>query len=319
MALAFGYDSWVGFSTESTWGTRVAPAKFIRITEESMKLDQSRIAKPSLGSASQNRSVKSKRSVSGSITTQVGYNGVETLLKHAFGSVSTAVLEASVSWTHTFSLTNALPVGLTLHVNRDAADLGTAYEYEGCQVDKLTLKQDVEDFLMATFDFQGEDEATQAVATPSYPTFIGADWELAAVTINANTMKPKSIEFTLENNLATDRFQLGSRLRRGLQRGSQRKLSGKIELELDSTTEYALFNSLTNVNPLNIQWLGPTLGANNYKLQIQMQNASITVERNVSDPGPIIATINFEAFSLTDAGNDEAPILVLVNAVSSAA
>lgn len=319
MALAFGYDSWVGFATESTWGTRVAPSKFIRILEESMKLDQSRIAKPSLGSASQNRSVRSKRSVSGSISTQVGYNGIETLLKHTFGSVNTVLLEASTSWTHTFSLTNALPTGLTLHVNRDAADLGTAYEYEGCQVEKLTLKQDVEDFLIATFDFQGEDEATQAVATPTFPTFAGADWELMSAQINATTLKPRSVEITLENNLATDRFQLGSRLRRGLGRGSQRKLSGKIEVELDSTTEYAQFNLLTNANPLNIQWQGPTLGANNYLLQMQMANVAFTVERNVSDPGPIIATINWEAYGLTDAGNNEASILTLVNAVSSAA
>jgi hypothetical protein len=281
-------------------------------------LNQSRIAKPSLGSVSQNRSVKSKRSVSGGFTAQVGFNGIETILKHAFGSVSTGTPEASV-YEHTYTLTNALPTGLTFHVNRDAANLGTAYEYEGCMIEKLTLKQELEDMLMLEVECEGEDEAPIAViGGPTFPTFIACDWEMLTAVVAGTTVKASSLELVIENSLAKDRHQLGSRLRKGLGRGAFRKITGKIETELDATTLYASFNSLTN-GQINLSWQGPTLGGTSYLLDLVLPNASYLIERNVSDPGPVPATITFEAFSNTDAGNNEVTTALLRNAVSSAA
>jgi tail tube protein len=320
MAQGFGYDSWIGHKTESTWGTRVVSDKFLRITEENFKLDQSRIAKPSLGSVSQNRSVKSKRSVSGGFTAQVGFNGIETILKHAFGSVFTTTVEASVAFEHAFTLTNALPVGLTFHVNRDAANIGTAYEYEGCMIDKLTIKQELEDILMLSAECQGEDEATQTViGGPTFPTFVACDWEMLTVQVAGNTVKASALELTIENSLAGDRFQLGSRLRKGLGRAGHRKITAKISTELESTTEYALFNSLTN-GTANFVWQGGILGSgSSYLLEFQLGAATIHVTRNVSDAGPIKAEIELEAFSTTDAGNNEFTTARLRNNVSSAA
>jgi hypothetical protein len=318
MAQGFGYDSWIGHKTETTWGTRVTSDKFLRITEETFKLEQSRVSKPSLGSASQNRSVKSKRFVSGGLTAQVGFNGIETILKHALGSVSTATVEANV-YEHTYSLTNALPVGLTFHVNRDAANIGTAYEYEGCMIEKLTLKQDLEDMLLLQLDCQGEDEAPIAViGGPTFPTFVAADWEMLSAVVAGTTVKVASLELMIENPLANDRFAMGGRLRKGLGRSAVRKITGKIETEFDSTTLYATFNSLTNGSIL-LDWQGPALGGTAYVLSFVLPNASYKISRNVSDAGPIQATIEFEAYANTDAGNNEATTILLRNAVASAA
>jgi hypothetical protein len=316
MALGFGHESWVGFASESTWGTRVAPSKFLRITEESLKLDQSRIARPSLGVTSQNRSVKSKKAVNGGITVQGSYNGLETLLKHAFGGVNTTLAEASV-YDHAYSLTNALPTGLTLHVNRDAANIGTAYEYEGCMIEKLTISQSVEDFAQFKFEFQGEDEAAFAVATPTFPTFVGMDWEQLTVNVNSVNIKPISWEMVIENPLASDRYQMGNRARKGLGRSAVRKITGKIDAEYDSSANYDLFKNLTTAT-IQTTWQGPVLGSGFYQFDLQV-NAQIMVERNVSDAGPISASISYEAFSTSDAGNNEVILAVLRNSVASAA
>lgn len=319
MAQGFGHDSWIGFSSESVWGTRVAPAKFLRITEENFKLEQSRIAKPSLGVTSQNRSVKSKRTVSGGFTAQVGFNGIETILKHVFGAVVTSNPAAS-TYLHTYSLTNALPTGLTFHVNRDAANIGTAYEYEGCMIEKLTFKQELEDILMIQVECQGEDETPIAVVTPTFPTFVSCDWELLGTcTLGGASLKPKSVEVTIENPLAGDRFQLAQRLRKGLGRSAPRRISGKIETEFESVTAYDAFRTLAVTNSVDLLWQGAQIDVgHNYQIGLTFNASAIKAERNVSDAGPIPLTVEFEAFSTADAGNDEV-VATLKNTVTSAA
>jgi hypothetical protein len=302
----FGFNTWIGVGEESTWGTRTAPAKFIRILSESLKLNNPTILKPSLGVTSQNRAVLGKKFTDGGFEAQFGYNGFETLLKHAIGSVSSAQQGGTTAYLHTYTLTNALPTGLTFHVNRDAAAVATANEYEGCQIEKITFTQEPEDILKVSIETQGEEETDIAVATPTFPTFVAADWEDFSLVISGSTTEDiTSFELSIENTLAADRFKLGQRTRTGIGRGGVRKVTGKITAEFRDQVLYDLFQGKTTTTAgVNAQWVGPTADTgHNYTLGLNV-TAALKIERNVSEAGVIPVTIEFEGQS-TDAGNTE--------------
>jgi hypothetical protein len=85
------------------------------------------LAKTTLNHISQQHAVKSKVNVTGGMRiyprTFDGDNlsGCEILLKHAFGSVTSA---GGGPYVHTFALARALPTGLSFTVNRDSASIG---------------------------------------------------------------------------------------------------------------------------------------------------------------------------------------------------
>ena len=315
MATGFGTNAWLGFGEESTYLTPVAPTKFVEIMEESVAGKHNWISRPTLRSASQNQRVRSKKSVEGGLKMNLGFEGAERLLKHAIGSLATSGVGP---YTQTYSLATALPTGLTLHVNRDAASVGagSAFQYSGCQISKLTLKQAVEDLLTAEIDFLGGDWLNVAVATPTFPTFYQIDWEmLSTFTINSVAVNVQEFEITIENQLANDRYKLGARTRLGLGRQGPRKISGKFTAEFDSLTTYTLYQTLSTPVTLSVFWTNGLSAGNLKTLTITANVVLKGKDPTVKDAGPINVEFEFEAFQ-NAAANDELSV-VLVNSVST--
>lgn len=294
MSQAFGYAGWIGFGEESTYGTPVTPTKFMEILEESMKLEQSRIGVPTLRQVGVFNSVLSRKSVSGSLRVQGLLTGWEALLKHGIGSVSTS---GSTNYSHTYTPADAVPTGLTLHVNRDAASLGgsSAFAYHGCHVRRLTLTQEAEQPLIVEAEFIGEDESNVALATPTFPTPVLFDYSQFSATYNALAIAVRRFELSIENALADDRYNLGSRLRVGTGRNGPRKISGSMEVEFQNLTYLADFQALTQ-RELAANWTIDGTKA----LQINMPAVQLQGETPTNTgPGPIVANFTFEAFRET--------------------
>lgn len=316
MATAFGTNAWLGFGEESTYGTAVSPTKYIEITEDNLQGKQSLIAIPTLRSPSQNQRTYSKKSVEGSFKCSLGYSGFERLLKHALGTVATTGPTSSV-YTHTFSLATALPTGLTLHVNRDSAALGgnSAFEYRGCQITKMSLRCAPEQILEAEFEVIGQDWGNVAVATPTFPSFEAIDWtHLITCTFSSTSVNVKELEFVLENNLASDRYKLGTRLRQGLGRNGPRKVTLKVTTEFDSLTQYQWFMNQTDRSAV----ITFSNGASGSALRVFSINATCNAQGDdpsVSDSGPIMLTLNFEAFDYTSSNTESS--IVIQNASNS--
>jgi len=316
MSQAFGHNSWIGVGAESTYGTAVSPTTFIEIQKESLKGKHSALSKPNLRSPSARYYVKSKKDVGGAVDFQLPFEGAELLLKHAFGAVTTTTPEVGRKQ-HVFSLASNLPTGLTFHINRDALNIGgsSAFQYVGCQINKLTIKQSLEDMLMCTADVLGRDWSNVAVATPTFPTFKQIDWEMPIFQIDSVDVPISDLELTIENALASDRYKLGSRVRKGLGRNGPRKVSGKFNLEFDSLTFYNYYKNLT-AGVYNITWTGGTLVTGNYKFQLDLPKSLCTDgEPSAENAGPIILPIAFDAFA-SAADNDEV-VLTLHNTVAS--
>ncbi len=299
MSNAFGFNGFVGFAEESTWGTPVSATSFIEILESNMKLNQSRQFKKTLGSASQRRSVPSKRNVSGSVKLPAIYQGSEFLFKHLMGSVSSAQIGVTGVYRHTFALAAALPTGLTVVQNPDATGLGlTACEqFSGCQISKCTLSQSLENFLELSFDFEGKDKALIAKPTPTFPTFYGIQFDqLGTFTLGGTTVNAEMVEISFEQALNTDRFKLGSVLRKGLQRSDVRKVTGKITLEFETLALYTAFEALSDIGAFSAIWTGGiAAGSTPYRLALSAPSTYIqSWEAPVKDAGVIKVSANVE-------------------------
>jgi len=304
MAQAFGYDTDFGYAEEVTFGTRVAPTNFNEINTESMVLTQSAIGKTVLNSAAENSYVLSKRSTAGSIEACVPFQGMEILFKHlTAGTPSSAQQGGTLVYKHTFVLADNLLTGLSLYLSRDGDAIGTAYAYTGCQISAATFVQDVENQLIATWEFAGQDEAEVVTVSPTYPTANAVDWtQVSTATFAGTTVDAMVSEFKISNPLAEDRFKLGSRLRKGLGRADTRKVEGKVTLEFDGVVEYNLFRASTDT-AIIIEWVGAIADAGEaYKFKVTCPRAVFSgTTPNAGDPGPLSMEMTFNAFTGTSA------------------
>lgn len=314
MSLGHGYTTFVGIAPEVTFGTPVNPVKFIEIESESIKLDQKRNVVPLLGNVSQLRTVSGKKNVAGGIVFPFVTGGIELILKHAFGSAATIGPSGGL-YTHTFGLSNELPVGLTIEVNRDDAAVSgnRSFQYSGCKINKLSLSQEMDRPLMVEVEIIGKDMALKAAASVSYPTYTAFDYAgMTQIAMNAGTIVPaRSWKLTIDNALHEDQYRLGSTSRAGITRGAQRKVMFETELEFDDTgaSMYDLFKALTITDVAIIY------AAGTHTLSIDLAALSLEGDQpTVSEHGPIYFTLKGTALSL--GGNDEVEMM-LQNAVSS--
>lgn len=296
MSTGFGRKSWVGFANEVTYGTPVASAKFLELQEESMKLDNPVIDRPTLRQLTRVNMVPGKKSVDGSVKVQFPATGMEYLIDAAMGRAQ-VVTGASSPYEHAWALhpSGGTIPSVALHIARDPAAIGgtSSHVYHGCMVQKLTLVQEAEDFLTAEFEFVGEDESYEAAETPTFPTFAGFHWAQLSCSINSVVTPIKRWELTIENPLATDRFNLGTRTRVGLGRSGGRRVSGSIELEWSALTERAFFTGQTSTALLFDYNISAT-----QRLQLLMDKVYFQEAVNsVADAGPIPLKMSFDAYS----------------------
>jgi len=316
MGQGFGYNAWLGLAQESVYGTAVASAKYLELMDESIKLDNPIIERPTLRQLMRFNQVPGKRSVGGAFKIQVPLTGAEYLLDHALGGAQ--AVTGVGPYVHEWSaVPTQMPTGLTLQVNRDAANIGgsSSYQYNGCQISKVSFSQEAENFLEAEFEVVGKDETLIAVTTPTFPTFTGYHWAVGGTgfscLINSVATPIKRWELTIENALADDRFNLGTRTRFGLGRSGMRKVSGSIELEYNALTQYNLFTANTAI-PIYFYY---QISATN-SLQFVMTSCFLKGNTpNVSDAGAIPLKLDFDAYSA--AGSASEVSIVLTNSTAT--
>lgn len=310
MALGFGFNSSFGIGDETTFGTLVSPTKFCEINSESMTVRDQAIAKPPLSYVSQikERFVKSKVGYEGDVTLQLPYTGItEKLLKNAFGASS---VSGAGPYTHNITLTSALPTGISTQVIRDNSNIGSVEKCAGVQISKLSLKQEPEDFLMCTASFLGTTPTQTTMTSPSFPaTFFPISWEhMTTTTINSVSYNFRSFELTLDNNLAADRYKLGSRSRIGFGRNGQRKINVKATVEYEGNALLTLMQAQTNVQAI-FDW-----DDSPRSFQIMIYGRVMSVKNSADTAGPLMQEVEFECF--TNSSNGDELEIELINATA---
>lgn len=314
MSQGFGHAAWVGFGVETTWGTAVSRTKFYEFDSESLDFKMGLMPKSSTRNVDHMnfRAVKTKKDVTGAIEMAVTYSNMEVLFKHALGSNNTT---GAGPYTHTIGLAAALPTGLSIEVNRDSANVGagSSWLYEGCQIDSMTLSHEPEGWLMVSFEFVGEDSSNVAVSTPTFGTFDGVSWDELAVTLNGSPIDILGYELKLGNNLAKDRFKLGSRTRKGLGRAGQREVTGTLKMEYDAKAVSDLFR-------VNSETLTPSL---TFTYTSGAKSLTITVpapmftgkDPSVDNSGPIPIELSFRGYGIVS--DNSALAMAFVNSVTT--
>lgn len=319
MSQGFGHKFFCGTAEESTYATAVTPpTQFYEVERFGVKATQKYLAKRLLRYVGQARKIKSKQDVGGTVALPLLWTGTERWLKHAFGTVGTTG-PVSSNYTHTFTGADALPAGLTLYGNHDADNIGgsSAYQFRGCQISKLTLKQSVEAWLMAEMEIMGADRTLVAKPTPTFPTFDPIDY--AQVTVKA--INPaganydiglKEFELTLDNGLYADGYRLGSAVRAFSGRGEGgRKVNVKLVAEYKDVTLYNYFRNLVDTD-LQIRW---TKDANTF-LNLTMPKVSFEGEDpSAENAGPYY--LNMEATGYIGTTDGDEVTLVLQNQTAS--
>ena len=300
----------VGAATESTYGTGVTVTNFFNFISESLAVEQERMESESLRAGYVLNSedwALGRKNVEGDVEMELRPKGMGFWWAHAIGTPTTTQPDAGDNPTvylHTF-VPSPLPTSFTLQVGKpDIADTAHPFTYTGCRISSWTLECENDGFAQMTMEVLGRDTTTAtALATASYPT---ANKPLTFVqgsaSIGGSPAKIISFELEAENNLADERYFLGSPLRDNPLENDKREYSGTMEMEFNTLTDYNRFVNASEVEVV-LDFVGGVIpggdGSYNYETKITMN-----VRYDSGTPmveGPEIVPIEVE-FKVIDNG-----------------
>lgn len=294
----YGWQGSLGWGEETTWGTPVTISKFLEIVSESLTLDAQRQYSNTIRNTRSRQKqlyIATRRGIGGDVNFEFLVLGLGQWIKHALGSVTSAQQGGTAAYLHTFTLTDVLPVGLTLEVERQAQ----YHTYTGCRVTSLTLEAAVDQILRMTASVVGKDETISA--SGASPTFPSAN-ELLVFTqgiFKIDTVETSIREFrvTIDNRIRDDDYRLGSMTRASLD-ARARQVSGSFRMPYEAVAQYQKFRDFTPA-ALNLKFTGSLISGAYYNaLEIELPVVYYTGEtptlRGAEEE--IELSVPFEAF-----------------------
>lgn len=222
MAIGSGLSGSFGWSKESTWGTRVAPAKFIRHRKCELLPVFNRVQgegiQPGALGLRGDQLVQTHQAATASVEFDVTTLNMLQLWENLMGGVSSAQLGATTAYDHLFTLTDNLGKALTLQTNV-ALRGGTnkAKEVTGAKATSATFSCGIGEILTCSMEFDGEAYDTgQTLAAPSYvsglPFHFGSTTAVSLGTYNSEVAVSgvRAISVTINRPMDTEAFTFGS-------------------------------------------------------------------------------------------------------------
>lgn len=298
MARGLGYKGGLfQFADESNYGTPVEVDKAIEFVSESLTKDQ-----PHLQTAGVNALIRDKDdvekgrvAVSGDVEAELRYEGFDELFYHALGSINSSLNDTD-SYTHTITMADTLPTGLTMEVDMDTK----AKQAEGCKINTLSFSGEADGFMMCTIGIMGEDLTYITPSTGnSLPTANLIPFSEVAVTYGGDSYDVRSFELELNNNLDEDRYYVGANTHKEPLRGGDRpEITGSLTIDFEDNTEFDDFVA-QNTNDIVITMTGDNIEETyDYKIELTAKNCILTGGvPEVSDIGLIPLEIPFRAYA----------------------
>jgi hypothetical protein len=256
MAIGSGLGAQLGIAAESTYGTFVAPTKFVEFTSESLQYQKttaqsSGIAAGRLVDLSSRRVVTTK-GATGSLSMEVTTKSMGLLLQALMGTSVTPVQQSTTTaYLQTHTLADSFGKSLTIQKGVPLTS-GTVSDFSvvGCKVVSAEFSCEVGGMLMATFELDGKtvDEA-QTLASPSYPTmapFHFGQMALKTGAFGAEAARDgiRKVTVKIERPQATERYYAGQAgLKKEPIANDKVKITGSLETDYTETTLTDLFVS----------------------------------------------------------------------------
>jgi hypothetical protein len=277
MAIGSGLGAQLGLAAESTYGTFVAPTKFIEFTQESLQLKKTTAQSAGIAAgrllALSSRRVVTRREVQGSVSFEVTNKSMGLLLQALMGTTVTPVQQgATAAYLQTHTLASVAGKSLTMQMGIPLTS-GTVTDktFLGCKVTSGEFSCGVGEMLTASFEIDGKtvDEG-QTLAAASYSNmspFHFGQMGVKAGTFGAETTLDGIRKMTckIERPQDTERFYAGqSALKAEPIENDQVKITGSLETDYVATTLDDLHTS-DGATSLVWEFVGPLIAATHYE------------------------------------------------------
>ena len=313
MAIGSGLGGQLGFSGESTYGTRVVPSKFLRAKSFQLGRSENRVQGEGLQSGVMGplgaHFVETTEAGTGSISFDVPPVGIGLLLQAIMGGTSTCVQQAATTaWLQTHTLGEDLK-SLTVQAGVPYRG-GTVYceELTGAKVTSAEFSCEAAGILGATLNFDARKwdngqtlAAASYTAQPALPVFHGKHMavKLGAFGSEAALTGVRSMSLSITNALDTEDYTAGtSGLKAEPVRNGFAAISGTIGVDHTTASKSALEDARVANSATNLVWefVGPIIAATHaWTLRFTVPGVYIGGESpGVSGPGEITPDYSFD-------------------------
>jgi len=277
MAIGSGLGAQLGIAAESTYGTFVAPSRFLEFTQESLQLKKTTAQSAGIAAgrlmALASRRVVTRREVSGSLSMEVTNKGMGLLLQSLMGTTVTPVQQATTAaYLQTHTLSSVAGKSLTVQKGVPLTS-GTVIDktFLGCKITSGEFSCGVGEMLTAQFEIDGKDvDEGQTLAAASYSAMTPYHFGQMAVksgTYGAEAALDGVRKMTckVERPQDTERFYANrSALKSEPIENDQVKVTGSLETDYVATTLDDLHTS-DGTTSLVWEFVGSLIAATYYE------------------------------------------------------
>jgi len=280
MAIGSGLGSSFGFSAESTYGTYVAPTKFVRHKSASVQKTATRVQGEGIQGGVPamigSQFVETVTGGTGTVSFDIQSKNMGLLLQALMGTTVTPTQQAATAaylQTHTL----ADPFGKSLSVQVGLPQRGgtvTPATLKGAKVAKLDLSCGIDSVLSATatLDAQAYENST-SLATVSYTSsvnvFHGGQMTVKVGTFGSEAAVSgiKSVSASVERGMDTSAYYAGASVAGTKSEpvlNAATQITGSFDLDFLDTTMHARVRDNTSTS-LVMEWVGPLIASTYYE------------------------------------------------------
>ncbi len=316
MAQASGIAAQLGLAAETTYGTRVAPSRFLEFLDESLDASIERVESAALRAnqriARSDHWAAGKKGVAGDISLEVGNKGFGLIFKHMLGAIATTA-DGTLGWKH--SATLADPLGLSFSIQIGKPDVGGTvrpFDYLGCVIPSWELGNSVDGILGLNLGIDGRelDTAQTLAASPTPAVTELFFWTEAIAKIATAEVKVKDISLRGSLGYDTERYfmQTAAQKKSAPIQADKVEITGEMTMEFEDLTQLNRYLNGT-IAAVQATWTG--VGTYDtgkpFKLDINLPTCRFDgTDPHVSGPGIVELTLPFKVL---DSGTG-APITI---------
>jgi len=277
MAIGSGLGAQIGIAAESSYGTFVAPSKFIEFTKESLAFKKTTAQSAGIAAgrllALSSRRVVTRKEVAGSLEMEVTNKSMGLLLQALMGTSVTPVQQGvTTAYLQTHTLASVAGKSLTIQKGVPLTT-GTVTDKTllGCKLTSGEFSCGVGEMLTASFEIDGKDcDETQTLAAASYSNMspfhfgqmalktgtYGAETALDGIRkVSCRVERPQDVERFYANQAALKKEPIENDLI---------KISGTLETDYVATTLDDLHTS-DGATSLVWEFVGPLIASTFYE------------------------------------------------------
>lgn len=336
MALGGGLGGAVGIAAETTYGTWVAPTRWVEVRNFKMQEQVHTIQGTGLASG---RSIDlgSRRSITykdAKGTAQIEWlnSGMALLLQNIMGSNAT-LTPVGTTTAHQMTCTYGVPdnqnymsmQGLT----PSSQGTITPENFHGCKITKTTFSIDMSSPLMLDLDIDSQmKDETQTAGTPSFTantrnfTFNNLSFKVGAFGSEAGIDGVKKMSLSIERTLKVDRIYMGETAKLEPITSGITKLTGSIDVDLTDTNKpvlWDIYHTQTAIPSIVLQFVGNPIGSSGSNDTLILNPTDVFIDTGgtpeLDGPDIVSTTMNFTG--LIDSNNDTALSAKIITADST--